>query len=614
MRGKYNDRNMRRLVLSCGLYLCLLGSALGQTRPGQIDPQRIPALSAHFEPEHAFDIPADGERWTRVRPGLHASFGSTDAIYFRSEVPDVADDAGAWDAVGWRGERLNATMLVWSSEPLEQVRVEATDLADGAGHVIGKGSMRLRLVRYVLSNYPAGARDATCDAGPTDKAWLLPDRLEPFERFDLPARTVRPVWISLDIPATAPPGRYEGTLEVTSGTQRAALRLRVDVQKAVLPPPHEWQFRLDLWQNPWVIAWYYHVTPWSEEHKALLRTHLKLYADAGGKYVTTYAVHSPWQDNSYMIEGGMIEWIKQRDESWKFDYRIFDEYVALAMAVGIDKAITIYTPVPWANRFRYLDEQTGNYVHATWPPESEAFRRVWHAFLTDLQHHLQQKGWLDKTYLGINENELATTLAAIKVIKDHSKTWRITYAGDWHAELDGVLDDYSYVHGKEPTMDVVRARSAKGFTTTYYVCCTPPVPNTFVYSPPAEGRWLGWYAAAYGYDGFLRWAYDAWPADPVRDARHVLWPAGDTFLVYPGADSSIRFEKLREGIVDYEKIRRVRQQAAQSADSDVKRLIVELNRHLEVIAGERGFGERDVRDILRKATGTLTALSDRVIH
>ena len=42
------------------------------------------------------------------------------------------------------------------------------------------------------------------------------------------------------------------------------------MQQAVLPPPHEWTFRLDLWQNPWVIAWYYHVTPWSDEHKALL--------------------------------------------------------------------------------------------------------------------------------------------------------------------------------------------------------------------------------------------------------------------------------------------------------------------------------------------------------
>lgn len=121
------------------------------------------------------------------------------------------------------------------------------------------------------------------------------------------------------------------------------------------------------------------MAPWSDEHKSLLKAHLKLYADAGGKYITTYAVHSPWQDNSYMIEGGMIEWIKTKNGAWRFDYRIFDEYVALAMAAGIDKAITIYTPLPWGNRFRYLDEESGNYVHETWPPDSETFRSVWHA-------------------------------------------------------------------------------------------------------------------------------------------------------------------------------------------------------------------------------------------
>ena len=72
-------------------------------------------------------------------------------------------------------------------------------------------------------------------------------------------------------------------------------------------------YRLDLWQNPWVIAEYYKVKPWSDEHKLLLKKHLKLYADAGGKFITTYAVHSPWADNSYMIEGNMIEWIKKKN-------------------------------------------------------------------------------------------------------------------------------------------------------------------------------------------------------------------------------------------------------------------------------------------------------------
>ena len=60
----------------------------------------------------------------------------------------------------------------------------------------------------------------------------------------------------------------------------------------------------------------------------------------------------------------------------------------------------------------------------------------------DLKQHLEHKGWLARTYLGINENPLDQTLAAIKVIKDHWPQWKITYAGDWHAQLDGLVDDY----------------------------------------------------------------------------------------------------------------------------------------------------------------------------
>ena len=174
------------------------------------------------------------------------------------------------------------------------------------------------------------------------------------------------------------------------------------------------------------------------------------------------------------------------------------------------------------------------------------------------------------------------------------------------------MDDYSAVYGKEPELTDIEARSARGSTSTYYVCCTPPKPNTFVFSPPVEGRWLGWYAAARGYDGFLRWAYDAWPADPVRDARHVLWPAGDTFLVYPGSQSSIRFEKLREGIVDFEKIRLVRERVAQSGDAKSKELVGELDRYVTGVSAEREFAEARMRDTLAQATRTLATLSERL--
>jgi hypothetical protein len=63
---------------------------------------------------------------------------------------------------------------------------------------------------------------------------------------------------------------------------------------------------------------------------------------------------------------------------------------------------------------------------------------------------------------------------------------------------------------------------------------------------------------AAGFDGFLRWSYCSWVKDPLHDSRFRTWPAGDTYIVYPGARSSIRFERLIEGIQDAEKIRILR--------------------------------------------------------
>ena len=109
---------------------------------------------------------------------------------------------------------------------------------------------------------------------------------------------------------------------------------------------------------------------------------------------------------------------------------------------------------------------------------------MWNIFLTDFKFHLEAKSWLDITYIGINENPMEETLAAINVVRNHDKCWKITYAGNWHKELDGLLDDYSFLYGEEPTIAEQKARAATGRTSTVYVCCNPPIPNNFVFSPP----------------------------------------------------------------------------------------------------------------------------------
>ena len=65
--------------------------------------------------------------WSAVGLGLHASVGSTDELYARSSVPTV-DRTNKWRGTAWRGEKVSAQLVLWSSEPIDEVRFEFSDL------------------------------------------------------------------------------------------------------------------------------------------------------------------------------------------------------------------------------------------------------------------------------------------------------------------------------------------------------------------------------------------------------------------------------------------------------------------------------------------------------
>ena len=96
--------------------------------------------------------------------------------------------------------------------------------------------------------------------------------------------------------------------------------------------------------------------------------------------------------------------------------------------------------------------------------------------------------------------------------------------------------------------------------------------------------------------------------------QDTLWPAGDCFLVYPGGNSCIRFEKLREGIVDFEKIRIIRSLAAKSTDIVVKNLLSELNTLLNALNNEKTFNENKLISDVAKGKEIMNALSEKLAH
>ena len=92
---------------------------------------------------------------------------------------------------------------------------------------------------------------------------------------------------------------------------------------------------------------------------------------------------------------------------------------------------------------------------------------------------------------------------------------------------------------------------------SFYTACMPYYPNTFLFCSLRESRLLAWLAWSYGFDGYTRWAVNAYPEN-VWEQPNYKWHSGDMYFVYPGPAGPLdgmRWELMRQGIQDYEALR-----------------------------------------------------------
>ena len=263
----------------------------------------------------------------------------------------------------------------------------------------------------------------------------------------------------------------------------------------------------------------------------------------------------PWNGQTEDAFGSMVTKTLRTDGSWEYGYEAFDRWVEFMMELGIDRQISCYTMIPWNLEFDYFDEAQGCMTVVKAEPTGNEYRNYWGRFLSNFADHLREKGWYEKTVIAMDERSEDAMKAALELIRSVQPDFKVSLAGNWHESLEPELYDYCIAFRQEYPEGIVAKRQAEGKVTTVYTCCAERYPNTFMVSPHAEAVWIPWHVLSKGYDGYLRWAYNSWTADPVADARFRAWPAGDCFIVYPDGRSSIRMEKFIEGIQDYEKAR-----------------------------------------------------------
>ncbi len=494
--------------------------------------------------------------WSHVATGLHASFISIDDKLPKSIAPEITPVKNATIS-GWKGEKVSAQLLLWATEDIRQVECEFNDFESGENKLPASVA-QARFVRYVMTDeFGSGCGRRQPGDFP---ASLAPDMLDNLECFDLDAKTVRPVWLTVSIPTDAAAGNYKGKLRIHARNQTSQdFEIELEVVDQVLPEPSEWLYHLDLWQHPSAVARVHSLELWSEAHFEKMRPLMKMLADGGQKVITATLNKDPWNNQCYDAYADMITWTKNKDRSWSFDYTIFDKWVEFMMELGIDKMINCYSLLTWNNQMHYNDMEKGELITVELKAQSKEYEELWSVFLKDFTRHLREKGWLEITNIAMDERAPADMQAALSVLDRFAPELGVSLA-DNHKSYQQYpwIKDICVGAAIKVSKEEIAARREKGLITTYYVCCADKFPNMFTFSPSAESVYAAWYAVAADFDGFLRWAYNSWVENPLTDSRFRTWPAGDTYMVYPDARSSIRFERLVEGIQDVEKIRVLR--------------------------------------------------------
>lgn len=538
-------------LTTLSLALATLGCASAMAQTSQWG---TPTGNVQFPKESYIELPdpvaKDAASWAAVK-GTRISWGTTDIRYNKGEAPLIKKPITAEQITGWRGERVSAQALVWSNAPLDKLSFEMSPLTGKGGQIEASAAF----VRYVMQdNYlTCGYRKAISNYDST----LVADPIDHLAKtLTLDAQTTRPVWVSIWIPQQAAPGEYKGQLTIKNGDQTiGSLNLAVKVIDRVLPKPTEWSFHLDFWQNPYAEARYAGLEPFTAEHFEWMRPSMERLRDAGQKTITATLMHKPWGGQTEDYFESMVSWTKKSDGTWAFDFTTLDMWVEYMIGLGYTGQISCYSMIPWDLSFKYYDQKSNSMKFLKTNTDTPEYAQVWTALLKSLSSHMREKGWFDRTVIAMDERPTKDMENAFAVIKAADPEFKVSMAGNYHPEIEESLYDYSIASDFDYSPEVLAARKAAGKKSTYYTCCAQAYPNMFTYSAPAESEWISLYAAAKGYDGFLRWAFNSYTKEPLLDARFRAFQSGDTYSIYPQNRTSIRLEKFVDGVEMFEKIR-----------------------------------------------------------
>ncbi|MEG2380718.1 MAG: DUF4091 domain-containing protein [Oscillospiraceae bacterium] len=406
---------------------------------------------------------------------------------------------------------------------------------------------------------------------------LFPDVLYPMdvkagEEFEIINKKRHAIWITASINPETKAGIYPIKIvfepsENNDNNTEISKTFELEVIDAVLPKQtliHTEWFHADC------IAVQYNLEMLSREHWEMIEKFIKMAVDGGINMILT-PIFTPPLDTKVGGERPTIQLVdvSKNGSKYSFGFENLEKWIDMCLKNGVEYFEMSHLFSQWGAKYcpKIMATVDGEYKQIFgWNneaicPEYDEFLKT---FLPNLTNFLETKGIDKVTYFHISDEPLSeehkeTYEKAKNIVADLLKNYKII---DALSEVDFYTS--GLVENPIPSNDHIHKFIESGAKNLWtYYCCAQcvDVSNRFMSMPSYRNRILGTQLYKYDIIGFLQWGYNFYYSqyskrkiNPflVTDADSAF-PSGDSFLVYPDADSpipSIRYMVLREALQD----------------------------------------------------------------
>jgi hypothetical protein len=427
----------------------------------------------------------------------------------------------------------------------------------------------------------------------------FPDPILEEESINVSFGNSQPVWLTIPIPENAIPGTYTGTVTLTGKMGQKKFSISKEFKVKVFPVTvnqtrllvTNW-FTIDAERLKWMNNGE-PVEPWSEKHLGYIR----LLARMMGEYRQNVARISPLDLAEYQYVDG----------KWKIDFSKFLKVVDIFMEEGVVGMIDgghiggrfNEREIGWGRAPFYVRvpaTQANNTPDFELLPVSDPKAKSFYTdFLVALKAELTKKG-IENNYLQYIADEptsenVASYLEIARFVKQVWPEVRIieaTHSKDLEDVVDIYVPQLDFMHKDYAFYNEIN-KKGNGKQAWFYTCLAPKgeYANRFIELPLLKTRYIHWLNYRYDIPGYLHWGLNQWRNDPWGDQTSInyagnILPGGDSWIIYPKDGkllSSIRYEAMRDGIVDYELFKMLEEKNPEKAREIVSQVIYGFDRY-----------------------------------